>query len=338
MATPKHAGYVGPTSEEMIYLFISVILFLVINLYFRIATRIKIIDIPNERSSHTKPTIRGGGIIIPLSILLLPLFSEDANIYLIGAIILSGAIAFFDDLISLSPVIRLLGYIGSIILAFYGLEIISLPTFYLIFILIVVAGVLNAFNFMDGINGITALYSIIALGTLIYLNNFLIFIDQQFLALSFCATVVFAYYNVRKKARCFAGDVGAVSIAMIIVIGVISLIRSSNEFTYILFLAVYGVDSVLTIIHRLLKKENIFQAHRSHLYQYLTNQKGFSHLKVAAIYAGVQLFINIFIIASTEYNWFNWYMMYVIVLLPLGILYIVIKRKIILEEKKYSYS
>jgi UDP-N-acetylmuramyl pentapeptide phosphotransferase/UDP-N-acetylglucosamine-1-phosphate transferase len=160
--------------------------------------------------------------------------------------------------------------------------------------LILIIGVINAYNFMDGINGITALYSLVAVITaliMLDLDYQLVIGSEIWWALG-SALAVFSFYNVRKRARCFSGDVGAVSVAFILSYWIYGLVIANDNLIYILFLGVYGLDSVATIALRLYRKENILEAHRSHLYQLLANEKGWSHVKVSSIYALTQAVLN----------------------------------------------
>src|SRR5690606_36580443 len=97
----------------------------------------------------------------------------------------------------------------------------------------------------------------------------------------------------------FAGDVGSICIAFWVVFLIGYLIIESGNPVYILFLSVYGVDTVLTIIHRLFLKQNIFEAHRLHFYQILANEQKVSHLVVSTVYAVLQLGIIYFVVTST---------------------------------------
>jgi UDP-N-acetylmuramyl pentapeptide phosphotransferase/UDP-N-acetylglucosamine-1-phosphate transferase len=161
-------------------------------------------------------------------------------------------------------------------------------------VFVVLIGWVNAFNFMDGINGITVLYALTAIVTFSFLP-----INEASLPLLITmglSCLAFGLFNVRKKAKTFAGDVGSISMALFLGYFMMKTIMDSGQLGYILFFAVYGIDAIITIINRLLKKENIFQPHRSHLYQYLANEMGYSHILVAFVYAGLQLVINGFII------------------------------------------
>ena len=141
------------------------------------------------------------------------------------------------------------------------------------FRLLFTIGWINAFNFMDGINGITVLYSLSILVVSYYLNTQIYFMQTSLLLYTGIGLVVFGFYNVRKIAKSFAGDVGSVSIAFILAYIVINLIIYTKNWQYILIVSVYGIDTIVTLVQRLIRKENIFKAHRSHLYQYLANEK-----------------------------------------------------------------
>jgi UDP-N-acetylmuramyl pentapeptide phosphotransferase/UDP-N-acetylglucosamine-1-phosphate transferase len=189
--------------------------------------------------------------------------------------------------------VRIIVHFLSISLVFYGLEIFTLLPWWLIVVAyIFFVGVLNAYNFMDGINGITGLYSLAVLIALQYVNCQLVsFTDPDFITVAVLACLVFLFFNFRKRAKCFAGDVGSMGISFWIVTLLLQLIIKSHSIIWIFFLAVYGVDTVGTVLHRIYLKQNIFKAHRLHFYQILSNEKGISHLKVSFLYAIVQLII-----------------------------------------------
>jgi len=167
---------------------------------------------------------------------------------------------------------------------------------------ILVIGTINAYNFMDGINGITGAYSLITILSLYFINESQIsFTLSEWLIVAALSLLVFNFFNFRKKAKCFAGDVGSVSMAFIIIFFLLLLILKTGDIKYIGLLLVYGLDSISTILFRLIRRENIFEAHRSHFYQYLANVKGLPHLWVSALYMVVQLLVNVLIIYS-EWN------------------------------------
>jgi UDP-N-acetylmuramyl pentapeptide phosphotransferase/UDP-N-acetylglucosamine-1-phosphate transferase len=199
-------------------------------------------------------------------------------------------VGFWDDVSSLPNKIRIIIHFLSISLVFYGLDVFTaFPVWLIIIAYILFVGILNAYNFMDGINGMTGLYSLVVLIALQYVNCQLIpFTNPDFINYAGLACLVFLFFNFRKRAKCFAGDIGSLGISFWIVTLLLQLMFATNSILWILFLSVYGVDTVCTILHRLYLKQNIFEAHRLHFYQILSNERGISHLKVTTLYALVQ--------------------------------------------------
>ncbi len=284
---------------------IYIIFFLLIELlYFRIADKFNIIDKPNERSSHSRVTLRGAGVIFPIAFLITFLsFNNYQNYWalIIGTIGIS-TISFLDDVITLKNKYRLLVHFGSVALLLYQLDLFNTHPLYLIPAFILVVGVINAYNFMDGINGIHVMYSIVVVGTLCLISEqqTLLLPTDVFIGL-LSSLIVFAFFNFRKKAKCFSGDVGSISIAFIVSFLIIKLIINTEDFKWILLLGVYGIDSVGTIVLRLIRKENIFVAHRSHFYQFLANDKKVSHITVSLVYAIIQLIYNGILLYTSLY-------------------------------------
>ena len=297
----------------MEYLIIIVILFALELFYFKIADKYNIIDKPNHRSAHSEITLRGGGVIFPIAFLLYAasyFFRENSILspqnYLIFGIGLLAicTISFIDDILDLSSKIRLVFHFLSVSLLLYFINAFQLlPIWAIPFLYILIIGILNAYNFMDGINGITGLYSMVILGSLLYVNQYVIeFTDINFIIYPLIACLVFLFFNFRKKAKCFMGDIGSMGIAFW-VLGLLGLlIIKTQELKYLLFLTVYGVEVVLTILQRLKSKENIFEAHRKHLYQLFANEKNISHLAISSSYALVQLIINVFLTIINDYK------------------------------------
>lgn len=316
----------------MEYFIIAIILLALELLYFKIAGHYNIIDKPNHRSSHTKITLRGGGVIFPFAFVLYfvmsILYRKDTFLpkeywaFGLGLLILS-VISFLDDILDLSTKLRLLFHFVAVTLLIYFLGLFtSVPIWFIPLVYIFVIGVLNAYNFMDGINGITGFYSFVILSTLYYINQYkIIFTDVNFIIYPVLASLVFLFFNFRKKAKCFAGDVGSMSIAFWVLALLGALVVKTKDFTYFLFLGVYGIEVVSTIIQRIKMKENILEAHRHHLYQLLVNKMNWQHLWVAALYGAIQLAIN-FSIIHWELNFWQG-LLYLI--LPFFIIYITSK-------------
>lgn len=261
--------------------------------YFRIADRFNIIDKPNLRSSHSSITLRGGGIIFLIGAWIYAAFFGLNYPWFLVGLTLIGGISFVDDIHSLPDSSRLVVQFVAMFMMFYQFGILNLNDWWMVVVaLIVCVGIINAYNFMDGINGITGGYSLAVLVPLIYLNATLGFIDQSFLYVVALSVLVFCYFNFRKRAKCFAGDVGSISIAFILLFALGRLILATEDFSYIVFLAVYGADAVLTICHRIQLHENLGEAHRKHAYQLMANELKMPHVAVSSLYMALQLLVS----------------------------------------------
>jgi UDP-N-acetylmuramyl pentapeptide phosphotransferase/UDP-N-acetylglucosamine-1-phosphate transferase len=307
----------------MIYAILALIFFLSMLIYFRIADHYNIIDHPNERSSHDEITIRGGGVIFLLAAICMAIMHPDHWLPVLG-ILTIGVISFLDDIHTLSSKLRLLVHLIAVTTMFFYLDIFNLdPIYVCVLLYIAVIGLINIYNFMDGINGITGAYSLVILGGLQYVNlHKVAFINKDMIWLPMLACMVFLYFNFRTKAKCFAGDVGSVTIAFWIIMLLLRLIAVTGSWEYMLFGAVYATDAVLTILHRLLLKQNIFKAHRLHFYQLLANEHKIPHLLISAGYALVQSVIILFIIFNTSIAAPG---VFCISLLPLIAIYLLLK-------------
>lgn len=308
----------------MYYLVILVLLFLAELFYFKLADKCNIIDKPNERSSHTKVTLRGGGIIFYFGALACFLTNHWEYPWFMVALTLITFISFVDDIRSTSQGLRLVFHFSAMALMFYQWGLFSLSWWWIIVALIICTGIINAYNFMDGINGITGGYSLVVLVALAYINaEITAFIEPALINTVLCSVLVFCFFNFRKKAKCFAGDVGSVSIAFILLFLIGKLILTTGDFSWIILLSVYGVDSVLTIIHRLMLHENIGLPHRKHMYQLMANELKIPHVVVALIYMVAQAVIIMGYISCQSYG----YTFLLCMVLLLGIVYICFMKK-----------
>lgn len=284
----------------MLYITVFILLFLSELVYFKFADHFNIIDKPNLRSSHSSITLRGGGIIFFVGVLLFFLYRDFSYPWFFIGLTLMASISFLDDIFTLSNKIRLLIHFLAVLLLNYQLDVLQMDWYLLLIAFVLIVGVINAYNFMDGINGITAAYSLSVLGLLLIKNHEGSFVEADLLYFVSLSVLVFAFFNFRMKAKCFAGDVGSVSIAYILLFMLGLLISQTGNFIYVLFLAVYGVDAVWTIIGRFIRGENIFEAHRSHLYQYLANEARVNKLLVSFLYAAVQFIIGLITLNIAE--------------------------------------
>ena len=274
----------------MYLLIIVILLFLAELFYFRIADRCNIIDNPNERSSHTKVTLRGGGIIFYFGAFAYFLTSGFEYPWFLLALTLVTFISFVDDIKSTGQMTRLLFHFSAMAMMFYQWGLFSLSWWWIVIALIVCTGIINAYNFMDGINGITGGYSLVILAALAYINKEVVtFVEADFIYTVICSVLVFCFFN----------------------------------FRWIVLLSVYGVDSVLTIIHRLMLHENIGLPHRKHLYQIMANELKIPHVIVSLAYMTIQTFIIVGYIYYQQYG----YIFLIGCILLLSVIYVLFMKK-----------
>ena len=352
----------------LIYLISLAVLIVAELLYFRIADKCNIIDKPNERSSHSSIVLRGGGIIFLIGVLVWALavlcggFGGEHQVYpwFLLAVVLAAGISFVDDIRSLPDSVRLvvqflamglliaqlfLAARGSVMYADSNLLVNAVMA---IIALVVCVGATNIYNFMDGINGITAGYSIAVLLPLILMNRRESFVEDSFLVVVLLSVLVFSFFNFRPrgKAKCFAGDVGSVGIAFILLFAIGMLIVKTGDITWLVFLLVYGVDGCLTICHRILLHEKLGEAHRKHAYQLMANELKMSHPLVSCIYMFLQLVVSLGFIylcplleGKCGLSLVAWHWIYLAVaLVLLAVAYILFKKKYYHLHEEYLAS
>ena len=288
------------------YAVISITLLVLEVIYFRVADHFNIIDKPNRRSSHSTVVLRGGGIIFLLAVWIWSAFFCFRYLLFLAAVTLAAGISFVDDIRSLPDSVRLVAQFAAMGLMIWQIFAVGSGVFafgdsvwvkvaFVVVSLVVCVGATNIYNFMDGINGITAGYSLAVLAPLALMNRQLGFVESSFLVVMLIATLVFSMFNFRPKgkAKCFAGDVGSVGMAFIVLFAVGLLIARTGDVTWLIFLLVYGVDGCLTIVHRILLHENLGQAHRKHAYQIMANELKIGHVKVSLLYMALQLAVSL---------------------------------------------
>lgn len=264
--------------------------------YFKVADKFNIIDKPNERSSHSSIVLRGGGIIFLIGLWIWSALFGFVYPWFLLAVTLIAGISFIDDIQSLPESIRLVGQFAAMVLMFYQLDMLHLDMWWVVLLaLIVCVGASNIINFMDGVNGITGAYAFASLIPLYLLNQYMNFVDPSLIIAVGLADIVFCFFNFRPKgkAKCFAGDVGSIGVAYILLFFIGALIMKTQDVTYLIFLLVYGVDGCLTICHRIMLHENLGQAHRKHAYQLMANELKIGHVKVSLFYMVVQLIVSL---------------------------------------------
>ena len=297
------------------YIIIFVLLLVAELVYFRIADKCNIIDKPNQRSSHSTIVLRGGGIIFLIGAWVWSLFFGFDYPWFLAGLTLVAGVSFVDDIRSLPDSVRLVAQFAAAAMAFYQLDILHWEMWWIVLVaLVVYVGATNVINFMDGINGITAGYALAVLVPLGLLNtnyhelamnlatNYSsvfssdgVFVDQSLIVAAIIAAVVFCIFNFRPKgkAKCFAGDVGSIGIAFIMLFLLGNVIIKTEDITWLIFLLVYGVDGCLTIVHRIMLHENLGEAHRKHAYQIMANELKIGHVKVTLLYMAMQLAVSL---------------------------------------------
>ena len=267
--------------------------------YLKLANKFNIVDKPNERSSHTKVTIRGGGIIFPIAILLFFFMNDFQYPFFVLGLFLISFVSFLDDIYTLSSRVRFPFQIIAISLILFQAAFPVFPLYYSVLCLVLGVAVINMFNFMDGINGITGMYSLAVLSGMYFINLNEAIVHTDLIVFSGLSLLVFGFYNFRKKALFFAGDIGSIAIGMLLFfIGFLFVLELHSPILLLLIL-VYGVDTALTMLYRIIyTKESILDPHRHHVYQKLVDVSKISHLKVSLGYGVLQLVVN-FIILKT---------------------------------------
>lgn len=343
----------------MTYLIVLALLVMAELLYFFIADKFNIIDKPNQRSSHSSIVLRGGGVIFSLAMVawaVMMLVQGDVQTvisylpFLVGLLIVAG-VSFVDDVRSLPDSIRLVAQFGAMALMFWSMGIMHWDMWWILILAsIVCVGATNVINFMDGINGITAGYALAVLVPLLLVNGCPIgsgmtgeaagFIDQSYLIVAIIGVLVFCIFNFRPKgkAKCFAGDVGSISIAFIMLYAIGRLVVQTQDITYLIFLLVYGIDGCLTIVHRIMLHENLGEAHRKHAYQLMANELKIGHVKVSSLYMVMQLAVSLgFIFLCPDSMAAHWgYLVGTAVVL--GVAYVLFKKKYYHLHEEYLNS
>ncbi len=327
------------------YLVIFVLLVVLELLYFRIADHFNIIDKPNERSSHTAVVLRGGGIIFLIGLWIWGLFFGFQYPWFLIAVTVVAGISFIDDIHSLPDSIRLVCQLLSMLLILYQVGLFQWELWWVVPIaLFFSVGATNIYNFMDGINGITGGYSLAILIPLIIKNKELIaekgvgFVEESLLIVVGLSLLVFCFFNFRTKAKCFAGDVGSVGIALIMVFCVSRLMYVTGDPTWIVLFVLYSVDGTMTIIHRIMLHEHLGEAHRKHAFQLMANELKMKHTTVSTIYMCIQLAISLIAIYLVPDTLSAHWIYFIAVCIVLGLGYIVFMKKYYYLHEEYLRS
>lgn len=298
--------------------------------YFIFAKRLRIVDRPHHQSSHTGIIVRGGGVIFYIAFLIWSLsHGMKWGGGLFGLSILAG-VSFLDDVHSISPKIRLICQFVAILVMFDHSGLLKNSMHVIVILAIACVGAMNIYNFMDGINGMTGGYSLVVSLALLYVNaNIVQFAPPSLILYVITAIIIFNLFNFRRRAKCFAGDVGSLSIGFIIVYFVLILALRGHSMSWIAMLSVYLVDGGMTILHRLLLRENLMKPHKKHAYQIMANELKMPHLVVSGIYMALQA------VCCVVYIMWPGYPTFFAIFVTLTIMYLMFMKKYYhLHEKK----
>ncbi|HEY6141407.1 MAG TPA: glycosyltransferase family 4 protein, partial [Thermoanaerobaculia bacterium] len=261
------------------------------------ATHKEILDHPNERSSHSRPTPRGGGVGIVVVVVAGMLLLDGASMarlwpWLAAAVAIS-AVGLLDDVYGLSTRLRmtlqLLAAIGTTLAygGFSGLSALRFGPLAGVLTVLWIAGLTNAFNFMDGIDGIAGGQTAMAgaaWAAIGYGRGDAVLLDAGLLIAA--ASAGFLLHN-WPPARIFMGDVGSTFLGYTLaVIALFGADGARDALVPALVVWPFLFDSAFTFLRRLRKRENVFAAHRSHLYQRLT-MAGWSHAQASLLYTAL---------------------------------------------------
>ncbi|WP_072622927.1 MraY family glycosyltransferase [Spirulina major] len=277
----------------LVFVSISLILALSVTGWLRSQFQIQLLDIPNDRSSHTQPTPRGGGLgfIVAFLLMISSMVAFDRALLLevveLWAVLLPLAIAgFLDDRYNLPARVRYLVQLGAAAIAVYAFATLPIPGLSGLgsvgqwvgfgVTLIAFTAIINFYNFMDGLDGLVASVTALQLGFLA------VYLQQPLWWLLVGALCGFLYWN-WSPAKIFMGDVGSTVLGAAVAIALLNATDTPQFWPACAIMIPLLGDAVYTLMRRLLNRENIFQAHRSHLYQRL-QQSGWSHGQVAITY------------------------------------------------------
>jgi UDP-N-acetylmuramyl pentapeptide phosphotransferase/UDP-N-acetylglucosamine-1-phosphate transferase len=272
---------------------VAVLSWFLTGLTLRILRKRAILDHPNERSSHSAPVPRGGGIpVVALTLILwaMPFRGtlDPATLLMLAAAGILAIISWIDDIRSLSPAIRLSVQCSAVLIGVYslpadgllfqGLMPVWLDTVLMCFVWL---WFVNLFNFMDGIDAISGIETITICGGMVILIGIYQIADLDlWYPLTLGGSIIgFLWWN-RPPARIFLGDVGSITIGFFLGWLLINLATSGNWVSALILPLYYLSDATFTLIKRGLRGEKVWQAHREHFYQQAL-QSGKSHTQVS---------------------------------------------------------
>lgn len=295
---------------------------LCIALYYAI---IRLFDIKLFLTSNK--VVKAMGLPLCLATMVVYQIKADNPPYFIYGILILTLVNVIDDLVEVYYVWRLM--IQFIACSFLLMQNNLFYSYWSPLLLIVTVGYLNAFNFMDGINGMVSGYSLaILIPLLVVLKN----LDFSFSLSIIIALIAFLFFNFRLKEKAWLGDTGSMGLAFIILNLVFSNFKGYQLYMFLSLASIFIIDAGITLLQRQLSNENVFTRHHKHFYQYIRDYLNWDVRLISFIYFAVQFSINLILLSSNSRN-FNLFFTITSTVIIL-LVYIVLKGKI--ESKLLS--
>lgn len=302
----------------------------------RFAYKLGVIDIPTGRSSHSKPTPKGGAVGIALAFVVLAVYLGLPPLFWLSVLAVA-AVSFWGDRTPLSPLFRLVVQFGAAFVAlgaFWNADLLPVAPLpatwvvllpYLAFLAVFVVGTANFYNFMDGINGLAALTAIVAFGALAFYSSHSGARGWAVLSLGMAfASLGFLPFNF-PRAKVFMGDVGSILLGFLFASVVLAVASSVWEAALLAsFLFLFYIDEISTMWERIKDGWGLTKPHRRHLYQVLANEAGFPHWVVSVGYAAVQLVLNLVFWAA----WERGFWLFLLAVLMAAVAFVLVERKV----------
>ncbi|MDC0127594.1 glycosyltransferase family 4 protein [Methylophilaceae bacterium] len=262
----------------------------------------KFLDIPNQRSLHVKPIPRLGGLAVMNSIIFSTILYCTELLFLLPFLLVLIALSFFDDLIGIKPLIRLAIHFLTALIFLFTLDL-HISYIFFIILLFYLVWVLNLYNFMDGSDGLASGMSIIGFSCYAILSIILGDISFAIFNIIIIASCIgFLFFNF-PPAKIFMGDTGSIPLGFLCgALGVIGWYKTLWPLWFpLVIFSPFILDSGVTLVKRVLKKESLLKAHRSHYYQRAI-LVGYSHKQVALFSYGLMICVGIIGILAAVIN------------------------------------
>ena len=270
----------------------------------RYLTRAGFLDLPGERSSHARPTPKGGGVGLVLAFVWI-VIATGLSPFLWIPLLALAILSFVNDLRHISADQRLVAQFAAALFALGAalwLGHASWPVFLLLPALFFVVATTNCYNFMDGINGIAGITALIAFACLLIFGGAADTPLFYPILAVMGALLGFLPFNL-PRAKLFMGDVGSIFLGFLFALSVCLLARTWPEFlVFASFLFPFYADEAVTVVERLWRGESLLAPHRRHMYQFLANERGIAHWKVSVSYGAIQLLVALLVVSVAEHG------------------------------------